>query len=97
MHHSRGRHVDVEPSGDDLPFDRVLGRDLEPSQSRVDDGGGDRTFRGLLIGYLGFSRKTVFIGERAILVEARGLLTRGGVSGGRPMPPLIRLKRIYNF
>ena len=52
MHHSGGRHGDVEASGDDLPSDRVPGRALEPSRSRVDDDGGDGTFRGFLIGVL---------------------------------------------
>ena len=46
---------DVEPSGDDLPSGRVPGRAPEPSRSRVDDDGGDGTFRGFLIGCLGFS------------------------------------------
>ena len=54
-HHTGGRHGDVEPSGDDLPSGRVLGRAPEPSRSRVDDDGSDGTFRGFLIGYLGFS------------------------------------------
>ena len=53
-HHSRGRHGDVEPSGDDLLSCRVPRRAPEPSQSRVDDDGSDITFRGFLIGYLGF-------------------------------------------
>ena len=55
MHHSGGRHGDVEPSGDDLPSGRVPGRDSEPSRARVDDGGGSGTFRGIMLGYLGFS------------------------------------------
>ena len=55
MHHTGGRHGDVEPSGDDLLSDRVPGRAPEPSRSRVDDDGGDETFRGFLIGCLGFS------------------------------------------
>ena len=63
-HHSGGRHGDVEPSGDDLPSSRVPGRAPEPSRSRVDHNGGDGTFRGCLIGYLGFSINEVFMGER---------------------------------
>ena len=47
-------HGDVEPSGDDLRSGRVPGRASEPSRSRVDDGGGDGTFRGIMIEYLGF-------------------------------------------
>ena len=54
-HHSRGRHGDVEPSGDDLPSGRVPGRAPEPSRSRVDYDGSDGTFHGFLIGCLGFS------------------------------------------
>ena len=63
MHHTRGRHGDVEPSGDDLLSGRVPGRAPEPSRSRVDDDGGDRTFRGIMIGYLGFSVEEVLMGE----------------------------------
>ena len=82
MHHSRGRHGDVEPSGDDLPASRVPGRASEPSRSRVDDGGGDGTFRGILIGCLGFSCEEVFMGERARSVEAQGLNTTWRHAGG---------------
>ena len=39
------------------------GRAPEPSQSRVDDDGGDGTFRGIMIGYLGFSVEEVYMGE----------------------------------
>ena len=35
---------------------RVPGRASEPSQTRVDDDGGVRTFREIVLGYLGFSR-----------------------------------------
>ena len=70
MHHFEGRHGDVEPSGDDLPSGRVRGRAPEPSQSRVNDDGGDRTFRGIVIRSLGLSREEVYMGEEATSVEA---------------------------
>ena len=35
---------------------RVPGRASEPSRTRVDDDGGVGTFRGIVLGYLGFSR-----------------------------------------
>ena len=35
---------------------RVPGRASEPSRTRVGVDGGVRTFRGILLGYLGFSR-----------------------------------------
>ena len=44
-----------KPSGDDLPSDRVPARAPEPIRTRVDDGGGDETLRGIVFGYLGFS------------------------------------------
>ena len=46
------------------------GRAQKPSRSRVDDDGGDGTFRGIVIGYLGFSPEEVFMGEGATSVEA---------------------------
>ena len=73
MHHTGGRHGDVKPSGDDLPSGRVPGRALEPSRSRVDDNGGDGTFRGIMIGYLGFSDEGVYMG--------------GGLTPGEPCGP----------
>ena len=48
---------------------RVPRRAPEPSQTRVDDNGGCGMFRGILIGYLGFSRGCEFIGEGAMSVE----------------------------
>ena len=39
-----------------LPSDRVPGSASEPSRTRVDDGGGVGTFRGIVLGYFGFSR-----------------------------------------
>ena len=39
------------------------GRAPEPSQSRVDDDDGDGTFRGIMIGCLGFSDEGVYMGE----------------------------------
>ena len=56
MYHSGGRHGDIESSGDNLPSDRVPGRAPEPSRSRVDDDGGEGTFHGIMIKYLGLSR-----------------------------------------
>jgi hypothetical protein len=55
---------------------RVPERASGPSQSRVDDGGGSRCVSGKLIGYLGFSRRGVFIGEGASSEVDRGALTR---------------------
>ena len=49
------------------------GRALEPSRSRVDDDSGDGTFRGIMIGYLGFSVEEVYMGE--------------GLTPGRPVGP----------
>jgi hypothetical protein len=57
---------------------RVPGRASGPSQSRVDDGGGSRCVSGKLIGYLGFSRRGVFIGEGAVPEVGQGALTIGG-------------------
>ena len=50
MHLSGGRHGDVEHSGDDLLLWTGAGKSF-----RVDDGGGDGTFRGIMLGYVGFS------------------------------------------
>jgi hypothetical protein len=50
----------------------VLGRASGPSRSRVDDGGGSRCVSGKLIGYLGFSRRGVFISEGAASEVDRG-------------------------
>ena len=62
MHHTGGRHVDVEPSGDDLLSGRVPGRAPEPSRSRVDDDGDAGTFCRIMIRYLGFSGEGVYMG-----------------------------------
>ena len=51
---------------------KVPGRAQEPSRTRVDDDGGCRTFRGILLGCLGFSRGCEYIGE-----GARGALPYG--------------------
>ena len=66
---------------------RVPGRASEPSRTRVDDGGGDGHFSGIVLGYLGFSRRGDYIGERAASVEARG--GRATLGWGRP---LVRLR-----
>ena len=54
---------------------RVPGRASEFSRTRVDDGGGDGTFRGWRFRYLGFSREREFIGERTRSVGAWGAHT----------------------
>ena len=56
---------------------RVPGRASEPSRTRVDDGGGYGTFRGWRLGYLGFSGRRHYIGERA---------ASGGTRGGHATP-----------
>ena len=58
--------VMISPSG------RLQGRALEPSQTRVVDDGGVGTFRGILLGSLGFSRDGEYMGEEAESAEARG-------------------------
>ena len=55
-----------------LLFGRVPTRALEPSRSMVDDSGDDGTFHGILIGYLGFPREEIFMGEGVTSVEAQG-------------------------
>ena len=62
------------------------GRAREPSRSRVDDDGGDGTFRGFLIGYLGFSIEEVYIGERQPREGPVGPTPCAGALGG-PAPP----------
>jgi hypothetical protein len=61
---------------------RVPGRASGPSRSRVDDSGGSRCVSGKLIGYLGFSRRGVFIGEGAASEVDRGGLTHRGRGQG---------------
>ena len=39
-----------------FPSGRVPGSASEPSQTRVDDGGGVGDFRGIVLGYLGYTR-----------------------------------------
>jgi hypothetical protein len=86
-------------SGDSLS-DRVPGRASGPSRSRVDNGGGSRCVSRKLIGYLGFSRWGVFIGEGAASeVDQGGLTHRGCRPGagraallcGQPVAPLCLL------
>jgi hypothetical protein len=68
--------------------DRVPRRASEPSQTRVNDGGGYETFRGWRLRRLGFSRGCEYIGERARSVGARGAHTMGWHSQGWPaLPP----------
>ena len=79
---TRGRHGDVEPSGDDLPSGRVQRRALEPSQSRVDDDSGDGTFHGIMIGSLGFLDEGVYMGEGLTPGEPCGPHTTSRRAGG---------------
>ena len=72
---------------------RVPGRGSKPSRTRVDDGGGSVRVSGKVFGLFRFSRRGVFVGERAKLVEARGphtLSLRGRIAGraGRGCGPL---------
>jgi hypothetical protein len=62
--------------------DRVPGRASGPSRSRVDDGDGSRCVSGKLIGYLGFSRRGVFIHEGAMSKVEPGGLTPWRCSQG---------------
>jgi hypothetical protein len=66
---------------------RVPGRASEPSQTRVDDSGGYRTFRGWRFRPLGFSQRCEFIGGRARSVDARGAHTMGWHGQGWAAPP----------
>jgi hypothetical protein len=62
-----------------IPFSgRVPGRAFGPSRSQVDDGGDSRCVSGKLIGYVGFSRWGVFIGEGAASEVDQGGLTHRG-------------------
>jgi hypothetical protein len=60
-----------------LLFGRVPGRASEPSQTRVDDGGGYGTFHGWRLRSSGFSRGCEYIGGRARSAGARGAHTMG--------------------
>ena len=73
-------------------------RTPEPSRSRVDDDGGDGTFCGIIIGYLGFLEEGVYMGEGVTPGEACGPHTtsrraRGGTRAARwcgaPRPPSV--------
>jgi hypothetical protein len=57
---------------------RVPRRASGPSRSQVDDGGGSRCVSRKLIGYLGFSRRGVFIGEGAASEVGQGADTHRG-------------------
>jgi hypothetical protein len=65
----------------------VPGRAPEPSRSRVDDDGGDGTFRGIMIGCLGFSEEGVYMGEDLTPGEPCGPHTTCSRAGGGPVPP----------
>ena len=39
-----------------FPSGRVPGSASEPSRTRIDDGGGVGDFRGIVLGYLGYTR-----------------------------------------
>ena len=58
------------------------GRAPESSRSRVDDDGGDGTFRGYLIRYLRFSDEEVFMGEGLTPGEPCGPTPPAGAPGG---------------
>jgi hypothetical protein len=80
--------------------DRVPRRASGPSRSRVNDGGGSRCVSGKVIGFLGFSRRGVFIGEGAASEVDQWAHTtgrRGPGAGhtpwwcGRPLAPFCLL------
>ena len=60
-----GGGVDGDGSGGNSPSLQGAGTEISVTRTRVDDDGGYGTFRGFLLGCLGFSRQKVFIGERA--------------------------------
>jgi hypothetical protein len=66
---------------------RVSGIASEPSRTRVDDGGGYKTFHGWRLGCLGFSQECEFIGGRARSVDAQGAHTMGQRSQRGAAPP----------
>jgi hypothetical protein len=82
---------------------RVPGRASGPSRSWVDDGGGSQCVSGKVIGYLGFSRWGVFIGEGAASEVDQGAHT---TRGRRPAlgraalwcdRPLARLRLLFGL
>ena len=80
-------HGDVEPSGDDLLSGRVPRRTPEPSRSRIDDDGDDRTFHGIMIGCLGFSDEGVYMGGRLTPGSPVGPTSPPGMPGVGPVLP----------
>jgi hypothetical protein len=64
-------------SGGDSPLWQAAGKSFWTLRSRVDDDGGSRCVSRKLIGYLGFSRREVFIGEGAVSEVDQGGLTIG--------------------
>jgi hypothetical protein len=75
---------------------RVPRRASEPSQTRVDNDGGCRTFRGWRLGPLGVSWGCEFIGERARSVDARGAHTMGRHGQGVAPPPGVAASRLIS-
>ena len=65
---------------------RVPGIASEPSRTRVGDDGGVGTFRGILLGSLGFSRDGEYMGEEAESAVAGGPTRTLGAGPGLAAP-----------
>jgi hypothetical protein len=83
--------------GGDSPLRQGAVKSFWTLRSQVDDGGGSRCVSEKLIGYLGFSRRGVFIDEGAASEVDQGGLTHRGRGPGagratllcsRPVAPL---------
>jgi len=92
-----GGGVDGDGSGGNSPSRQGAGTEISVPRTRVDDGGGYGTFRGIWLGPLGFSREKQFIGERARSVGAQGAHStwwrgqgwaRATLWCGQPLAPL---------